>query len=115
MCQIRPQLDTCVLTACTECLHLNVALRAKTVCQAICMQCLQVQERNGAVQPLAAGDSVLMQVGRAWCEVAAEAVAEPDKRQPAWDMAAVTLLLPDELVDCDDGELGGCFHPNYPV
>ena len=71
------------------------------------MQRLQVQERNGAVQPLAAGDSILMQAGRAWCEVPAEALAEPARRQPAWDMAAVTLLLPDELVDCDDGGLWG--------
>ena len=72
------------------------------------MYCPQVRERSGAVQPLAAGDSVLMQVGRAWCGVPAEAAAEPDRRQPAWNMAAVTLLLPDELVDCDDGGLRGC-------
>lgn len=62
---------------------------------------LQVQERSGAVQQLQAGDSVLMQLGQAWCCAAEDAPGDRD----CWDMVALTLLLPEQLAEQHHGGL----------
>ena len=54
---------------------------------------LQLCGKSGLLQNIAAGDSILAPMGRAWCQLAADA----DAASPSKELAVLKLLVPGTL------------------
>ena len=57
---------------------------------------LQLQASSGSVQAIAAGDSILAPIGRAWCHLPV------DQQSDLSHLAVLTLLVPGALPHEDD-------------
>lgn len=63
------------------------------------LQMLQLCAKSGLLQSIAAGDSILAPIGRAWCQL-------DDKPTPKSDLAVLKLLVPGSLPHDTDAQQG---------
>ena len=64
---------------------------------------MQVVQPGSMLETVQAGDSVLLPVGKAWCcsTESSGAASSDAPDSSSWQMATLTLLLPEQLADAE--------------